>query len=328
MSLLWDTAPLTETVTWETTSDWDSSISETDVHHPSSVLELHPTEDTFNDLSDGDPLPSIYSNSGYNVEADTGSPVEGGGSMYCVSGRNEEVSLSAVKDLKPDQIKYSYRETSSSKGHYYEARNASGDPIFRCGTNNPGTGINSGNGDVCLDVGGYNEVIEFTITFDWENNQFDVTVENKDTGDTKSLSGEPFMNDSSSLSESVVGDGGSGSPIQFCNGGAGGLEDTTFDLVYGVYDNGQITTSTKSYSSPRKPDLENLDYTLNGETIVVDVIGSPGTASEEVVTQTLGGSQSYSLSWSNAHTDFRVRPELSTSDRSTTPTVNSISLTG
>jgi len=34
---------------------------------------------------------------------------------------------------------------------------------------------------------------------------------------------------------------------------------------------------------------------MHGETVDLDVIGSPGTASEEVVTQTLDGSTGYTL---------------------------------
>jgi len=99
--------------------------------------------------------------------------------------------------------------------------------------------------------------------------------------------------------------------------------DTVADLLVGEQ---SLTTATKTFSSAVEPDLQNLSYTLNGETIDVDVIGSPGTTSEEIVTQTLTGASSYTLSWSGAHTDFRVRPNLSTSDPTVTPTVSSISL--
>ena len=90
-----------------------------------------------------------------------------------------------------------------------------------------------------------------------------------------------------------------------------------YDIVEGV---SYLETATKSYSSPRTPDLQNLQYSLNGQSIDLKVIGSPGTASEEIVTQTLDGSTSYSLTWSNSHTDFRIRPELSTSDPTVAPT--------
>jgi hypothetical protein len=89
---------------------------------------------------------------------------------------------------------------------------------------------------------------------------------------------------------------------------------------------GYLQTSTKSFSSPSKPDLTNLSYSLNGESMDVDVIGSPGTASEETVTKTLDGSTSYTLTWSNSHTDFQIKPQPYSSVTSTSPTFSAGSL--
>jgi hypothetical protein len=86
---------------------------------------------------------------------------------------------------------------------------------------------------------------------------------------------------------------------------------------------GNLQTGSKSFSSASTPDLQNLDYSLNGESIDLNVIGSPGTADEEVVTQTLDGSTSYALTWSSSHTDFALRPNLSASSvTSSSPTFN------
>lgn len=92
---------------------------------------------------------------------------------------------------------------------------------------------------------------------------------------------------------------------------------------------GDLTTATKSFSSNQQPDLQNLVYSLNGETITLDVIGSPGTASEEIVSQTLDGSTGYTLTWSSGHTDFRVKVNMSTSAvTATTPTLSKVELVG
>lgn len=99
---------------------------------------------------------------------------------------------------------------------------------------------------------------------------------------------------------------------------------TLYDVVASE---SSLTTATKSFPGAVSPNLDSLSYSLNGESITIDVIGSPGTASEEVVSQTLDGSTSYTLSWSSTHTDFRVKPRLSTANPETTPTVGSISLT-
>lgn len=91
---------------------------------------------------------------------------------------------------------------------------------------------------------------------------------------------------------------------------------------------GTLTTIEKSFSTPQTPDLTGLSYTLNGESISVDVVGSPGTASEEIVTQSLGGASSYDLAWNASHSDFEVVFNLSTADDQTTPTVDDLTLVG
>lgn len=90
---------------------------------------------------------------------------------------------------------------------------------------------------------------------------------------------------------------------------------------------GYLESATKTFSASSQPDLSNLVYSLNAETIVVDVIGSPGTASEEIVSQTLDGATSYTLTWADSHTDFRVKPKPSTSDPTVSPTISKIGLT-
>lgn len=87
-----------------------------------------------------------------------------------------------------------------------------------------------------------------------------------------------------------------------------------------------LESATKSTGAAIAPNLSNLTYSLNGETIDLKVIGSPGEAGEEVVTQTLDGASNYSLTWSNTHTDFRVRPEFTTTDPTTSPTFSAVTL--
>lgn len=103
-----------------------------------------------------------------------------------------------------------------------------------------------------------------------------------------------------------------------------GLTDTEAKNRYP--DSGSLTTATKSFNTSVKPSLKNLQYSLNGQNITVDIIGSPDTASEEVQSVTLDGSNEYSLSWSSSHTDFRIQVNMSTSDVTKTPTFQSIDL--
>lgn len=104
------------------------------------------------------------------------------------------------------------------------------------------------------------------------------------------------------------------------------LSDADLSGITGCINAGDITTSTKSFTSASKPNLDSLNYNLNGQSIKVDVIGSPNTSDEEIVSQQLDGSSSYDLSWSNFHTEFRIRIEMATSDVTKTPTFNSIDL--
>lgn len=104
------------------------------------------------------------------------------------------------------------------------------------------------------------------------------------------------------------------------------LTESQLAAIYQAITSGNLETATKSFTGDKSPDLQNLDYSLNAESITLDVIGSPGTASEEVVSQTLDGATSYTLTWSAPHTDFRVDIKPSTTDHNTTPVVNRVEL--
>lgn len=101
---------------------------------------------------------------------------------------------------------------------------------------------------------------------------------------------------------------------------------TLYDIATGP---GTLTTATKSFTSAQTPDL-TADFTYDDETKqthTIDVIGSPGTASEETVTQVLtSGQSSYSLSWSNSHTDFRSKMTIESSDITINPAVVKLEL--
>lgn len=105
------------------------------------------------------------------------------------------------------------------------------------------------------------------------------------------------------------------------------LTDSEVISLYDDVQAGSLETATKTVTTPGKPDLTSMSYSLNGQSMDVDVIGSPGEAGEETVTQTLDGSTSFTLTWSNSHTDFRLNIKPSTNDITTTPTFSAASLT-
>jgi len=84
------------------------------------------------------------------------------------------------------------------------------------------------------------------------------------------------------------------------------LTATEISYLYEATTRPCLVTATKTHSSSVQPDLGNLNYSLNGEGATIYVIGSPGTASEEVQSAVLDGSTSFTLSWSSGHTDFRI----------------------
>lgn len=90
----------------------------------------------------------------------------------------------------------------------------------------------------------------------------------------------------------------------------------------------RLTTSTKSTGGSVKPAVRSSQGLPQG-TVKYDVIGSPGTTSEEVNTVTVNGNNTYNEpTWSNKHSNFEVKLRLSQSDITTDgPTVNSVKLT-
>lgn len=201
-----------------------------------------------------------------------------------------------------------------------------GNQILSVYCDNPQVDIEDGNGIqtewVSPSSGNYEMWRRLTVTLDWDTKTFSVRWEDLEGSDPDATdSGRPFISSSASnVGEVRYGTGNSGV------GDAGGWDDGYIDDASGPLTTSTLTTGTKSFSSEAKPDLTGLDYALNSQSIALDVIGSPGTASEETKSVTLTGDSSYSLDWSSAHTDFRIAVTLTSSDGETTPTVNTLSL--
>ena len=104
------------------------------------------------------------------------------------------------------------------------------------------------------------------------------------------------------------------------------LSSSEVQALYDATSGGYLTSGTKSFDVSVKPDLDSLNYSLNGESITVDVIGSPGHGGEETQSVSLGGSSSYDLHWNGEHREFRVKPQLSTASITSSPSISSISL--
>jgi hypothetical protein len=99
-------------------------------------------------------------------------------------------------------------------------------------------------------------------------------------------------------------------------------------LLYSATNNGTLTTAQKSFSTAQQPNLENLTYSLNGGSITLTVIGSPGTVNEETNVVSLTGQTTETLSWTQSHTDFSVRLDMSSPAQDDSPTFDEVSLVG
>jgi hypothetical protein len=88
------------------------------------------------------------------------------------------------------------------------------------------------------------------------------------------------------------------------------LSNTEVSTLYNtVATAGSLETGTKSFNTSQTPDLSVSGLTLDGATdMAVDVIGSPSGTSETNTVQVTGDG-TYSITWNNSHTDFRVRPQ-------------------
>jgi hypothetical protein len=89
------------------------------------------------------------------------------------------------------------------------------------------------------------------------------------------------------------------------------LSDSEIQTDYDVAGTaGSLETATKSFANAQTPNLK-ADVDLNGVTdVAVDVVGSPaGTPETNTVNLNANGENTYSISWSDNHTDFRVRPQ-------------------
>lgn len=348
----------TETLTWETATDWDNAVSETGVGHYSqtntdysdaSTIRIAYDYATFAEFTP-DPIASypFHEDSGSTANDLSGNGNDGaingatvgqtgllGTSAYSFDGSDDDVSISDASPLFPTTFTVTcwvYVTSANVYNGFVAKTDSNVAAPFELRTSNDSAPQSVdfwvGNGSSGDNVVSSSDVIPLdTWTF--------VAVTYDDGG----KSGEIFIDGTSantgttnqSVSDSdtkplMIGDRDDGvTPM------SGRIADVrAYDTVlsasqiqtlYDVVDTeGTLTTATKSFSSATSPNLQNLSYALNSQSITLDVIGSPGTASEEIVSQTLDGATSYSLTWSNSHTDFRLKPRLSTSDPTVTPT--------
>jgi hypothetical protein len=370
MSLLLNAALSPETITWETSTDWDNAVSEAGVVHadtantdhndagtlqmgyPYDISLITPTplgawpqhEDsgsTAHDLSDG------YDGT---VTGGTGQGNTGilGTTSYQyepAGGSDADVEISRSGDLDPSNMGDTFTFTQWVYTNNFTTSTWQNVLTIGGGGNDVmglKSGRNSGNWELYLDASNSNighvesntsptvDTWEFlALTYDGSAGEAKLYVDGSDVytwSASGSLSGTSEDWRIGNRGEKGESWDGKITETRIYNEA---LTASQVQTLYDVVDQpSTLTTASKSFSEATQPDLQNLSYVLNGESITLTVIGSPGTASEETVTQTLSGATSYSLSWNNSHTDFRLKPQLSTTDKTTSPTFSRGELIG
>jgi len=316
-----------ESEVWETTSDWDSAVSDQFTEHASDTVSMVPGIDDWEDLSDGDPPPGDWIDNDSMV-VDSARSYSGSLSLHGngnTSTRGVEASHTAVQ--VDETIEFYYNEASNHGGLAMGLLNESGNVIVQVASGNPQRGYTAGtSGDFGDPSPQYDVWYGWRIyNWDWSNETFDIDW--FDAGgngnSTITRTDVPFYTSSNGVGGVWYG----GAELSTPGGWSADTgPDAWWDLCYGVRRESTIETATKSFSSLSQPDLASLVYSLNSQEIVLDVIGSPGTVDEEVVSVTLDGATSYSLNWTAKHTDFRVKATFRSLDRSTSPTLSSITL--
>ncbi|MFP4403497.1 MAG: LamG-like jellyroll fold domain-containing protein [Candidatus Woesearchaeota archaeon] len=90
---------------------------------------------------------------------------------------------------------------------------------------------------------------------------------------------------------------------------------------------GLLETDTRTLNIPIKPNIKQLNYTLENGGINITVIGSPKTINEEIKKYEIIGQTEQSISWQNEHENFKILIKLTNlENEKTSPSFNSITL--
>lgn len=336
-------------LTWEGASDWDAAVDERGVVHESfgdlpgdDVIQMgYPSFDQGGSAlrhfyvwdGTGDVTDIVGSNDLTNHGASSGQTGIAGTDTYRYDGDND-YSQGGTPNLDGNELTffawlYIHGRGGNSYNRYFDIDRSTDNALLWWDEDDDEYGFNStlGKATVTGSEARTGVWMSWAGVFDGSTLYF---YEDGVEQDTTSVSGSlDFSSSVTVVAQKRNADASDWGNIRpdywrMYNRGLSGTEIQ--DLHDGLADEAHLETATKSLSSPAQPDITDLTYSLNGQSITLDVIGSPGTASEEVVSQVLDGAASYTLTWSDDHTDFRVKPRLSTNNVTQTPTFTSVTI--
>lgn len=356
------TSGAAETLTWETATEWDNAVSESGVAHESTTDTDH---DDATLVKQGYSLGTPFLNSNllalYGFHEDSGTTVHDlkgtndvtisgatanetgllGTTAYSFDGSDDggtATELSGVSKSTDFSVNIWFYPSDSTQGELVNNKVSNSDDFAITWDSDDNEIVSGAIDDGTEDIGdagasvpsGINTWYMFTYVFDSATPSNSVAYLNASLGSSTNTVFQ--INASNGLYFGQRSDGAApfAGKLTMASFYDKQLSSSEVQTLYDVVDTaGTLTAATKTFSSSTKPDLQNLDYSLNGVTdIKLDIIGSPGGAGEETVTQQLDGATSYSLTWSNSHTDFRVKlyPD-NENDVTRTPTINKVELT-
>jgi len=349
-----------ELITWKTASDWDNAVDENGVVHENdanrdlpgatTVQQGYPSYDeggssliAFYPL-DEDSGPTAYDVAGNYNGSVNGATIEQTGlhnsTAYSFGGTSDNVQISNdgglaghseltvvtwvhLTNLINDRQRFASIWDGGTNSHQLFVWNTdhNSTPEFELADN----GYINQNGSHSLSTGEW-IMVAGTISSSahrvYKNDQIAAEDTSPSGGDVVSSTDDLYLGNDSSLDSEMKG------RLENVRIYSRELAPSEITDLYNAGTSGYLKTATQSFSAPVSPDLQNLSYSLNSQGITLDVIGSPGTTDEEIVSQTLDGSSSYTLSWTNSHTDFRVQSNLTSHDLETSPTLSRIGLSG
>lgn len=305
-------------VTWDTARDWDQSASELGASHPADSLSFTdgmlssfegsatpaPSGWTLTNLADGYSDPSYSGTLGnQNVDA----ALEGNEAWYIDTNKNNfghggGFTSAAKTTLTPatyGQVQWNWCEVSDGNGGCaFWAVDSNGNILCAAGSDNTTTWTLTASGK--NNLGSHTNLDYATFVFepDYSNEEVTITYQRSDGSLSDSRTDAMFQpaDDIAELHLGCYG-GGHNGKIHFAS------DVTTTGLPDGE---GLWISDVRSFPSAVSPTLDRLDYVLNGGSASIEVVGSPGTSSEERQTVTLDGSDSYPLNFSTPHAEYRV----------------------
>lgn len=352
-------ADLAETVpgiTWETAQDWDNAVTETGVVHDSygdlpggAVIQLGYSRDdpdllSFHPMNEdsGSTVIDVSGNSedGTNNGATRGATGLHNLTTYDFNGDYVDLPTAYIDGLTEFTFCCWIQSDQTGVDSTVWSHDGSNDAGFRYDQEGAGTNNNDAIKAQVYDSNASSNVeTDGNIqTTNWQSCVWTYDTSDSPEGEVYldgNARGDGYANENVTLSPNI-------SRYGYQNGAGGDWDGriavpqiysrkftpAEAQAFHDTGTQGYLETGTKSAAGQFEPNLSDLVYSLNGQSITLDLIGSPGAAGEETVSQVLDGSTSYSLNWTDSHSDFRVGVSITTNDITVSPTFSSVTLAG